>query len=93
MEFKEFCIIVEKWKKEGKKLKLKNLEGTDIDKVMTYEVTKDLSQSGTIISFETELSHSHMICEKSENKFKMLNENLCEVKTPNENYQIIVIEN
>lgn len=91
MEFKKFCTIVEKWKKQGKKLKIINLNKNETNSVFSYEIIKPTSESGTIISFKIDNSHSHMLCEKTENKINEINEESYEFEVNNRKYRIIVI--
>ena len=89
MDFKEFCTIVKKWKEQGIKLKIKDLNTNETDSVISYEVKENLFQSGTIISFETKPSYARMIEKKGENYVTKIDENTYEVNLDKEHYQII----
>lgn len=90
MEFKEFYTIVEKWKKQGTKLKIIDINKNETNNVKTYGATKDLPKSGTIISFVVEPSHAHMICANDNYEIKKKDDNTYEVKVAKEHYQIII---
>ncbi len=90
MDFKEFCTIAKKWKEQGIKLKIKDLNTNETDNVISYEVREPNYQNDTIISLEVKPSYAHMICEKDKCNFKEIGENLYEVKVADNHYQIII---
>lgn len=90
MQFNEFCAIVKKWKTQGSKLKIKNLNSNETYKVISYDVMSPCI-CGTIISFEVKPSYAFMIREKEENTINEIDENTYELKFDNNSYQIIIM--
>lgn len=90
MDFKDFCTLVEEWRKEGIRLKIKDLSTNEADNVISFEVREPNDHSGTIISFEVKPSYARMIREKDKCSIKRIDENLYEVEVSDNPYQIII---